>query len=289
MATTSNLVSIKDAIAWAHDDMMNKRALNVKDFEDLGLTKQAHEQWVAYVSELKEAVDTYNDITQAKDTLKAFKAAKIETEKEVKDKQTAIDIVTGRVWSTWRSVVKEGSENEFNKRFFIYETDLPMIIGFCGLGTINTKKGKQFDHKQEADFRKMVETCIGIRMAGNGMLSDATRDVVLAYESAVKKIDTNKALLADSKDKDGRTIAGLESNLKLTTIKLDEQTKMLDELGIDAEKKATILKSLQTEVDTLTTKVKDAKKAITDNEEIRDKNQKAYDKAIALLKSAGIN
>lgn len=288
MATTSNLASIKDVIIYAHDELHNKRALSVKDFEDAGSTQQAHTQWTEWVKELKAAVDTYNDVTQAQDTLKAFKAAKIETQKPVDTKEKAIEIVTGKVLSAWRSILKVGTEEKFDKRFFIYDTDLAMVAGFCGLHTTDTAVGRQFSHKAEADFRKQVEMCIGIRLAGNGMLSDATRDLIVAYESAVKKIDANKAALNDSKDNSGKTVAGYESSLKLAIIELEEMTKMYDEVGISAEQKVFLLKNTQAKVDDLTKKVKDAKEAIEDAEKIKNKNEKAYDKAIALLKSAGL-
>ena len=286
MATTSNLTGNKEIIGYAHDVLFNKRALSVKDFEDLGSTTQAHAQWVEWVDELKKAVDAYNDVTQAKDAVKAFKAACPDFEGEV-DEQKALDIITGRVFSAWRSVMKAGTEKAFNKNFFIRETDVVMLAGFCGLGTTQTARGPQLTHKSAADFRKRVEMCIGIRMTGNGMLSDETRDLIVAYENAVRTIDRNKALLADSKDTNGKTIAGLETELKLQAAKLDEQNKMLDELGIEDEKKAAILSGLQAKVDELTEKISDAKEAIADAEKIKNDNQKKYDKAIALLKSVG--
>lgn len=286
MATTSNLVSIKSVIAYAHDELKNRRALSVKDFEENGLTAQAHSQWTAYVDELKEAVDNYNDVTQAKDIVKAFKAVRPDVKGNITEKK-AIDTIEGAVISTWRSVLKEGTENEFNKNFFLRDSDIAMLAGFCGLGTTNTAKGPQFSHKSSADFRKRIEMCIGIRMTGNGMLSDTTRDLIVAYESAVKTIDTNKAALADSKDNDGRTVTGLESSLKLRTIELEEQAKMLDELGIDADKKTVILKGLQAKVDELTTKVSEAKEKIEEAQKVVDNNKESYEKAIALLKSVG--
>lgn len=284
--TTSNLVSIKEAIAWAHDEMHNRRALGKDDFAELGLTENAYNNWVAYVTELRKAVVDYNTVAQAEDAVKAFKSLGIKTKSEP-DEKKALATVEGAVWSAWRAVLKAGTEKDFNKNFFVRKADITMIAGFCGLGKVNTARGPQLGTKALTDFRKNIEMCIGVRMTGNGLLSDEKKDLIVAYEGAIRAIQTNTDALNDSKDSKGKTVLGLVNSLEKEQNDLDNLNAMLDEMGATEEQRNKFTAAQQAKVDALSDSVDKAKKAIADAEKVRDEKKEEYDKTIALLNSVG--
>lgn len=268
---TSNLVTIKEAIAWAHDEMHNKRALSKKDFEERGLTEQAYDTWVEFNDELLEAASEYNRLAQS---------SKKVTEKEI---QTAI----GKVWSAWRNVIKEGTESKFNKNFFIRSADATMIANFCALKAMDTARGQQFTNQKSADFRRKVEIVIGIRMTGNAMLDDDKRDTILAYEGALKTIKNNTDALEDTKDKNGTIIPGLRTLVAIAENNLKKEKAFCEKYKCSDEEVAERTKPLEMRITDAKEAVKDAEKAIADAEKTKASKEKEYNKVIALLKSVG--
>lgn len=267
---TSNLVSIKAAIAYAHDELHNRKALGKQDFEERGLSEQAFTQWCDYVEELRVVVAEYNKLAQDKDA----------TEK-------AIQTAQGKIWSAWRAVLKEGTESDYNKNFFVRKADATMIANFCGLHAMDTAIGRQFTTKGKTDFRKAVETVIGIRMAGNALLDDEKRDLIAAYEGAVKTIQKNQDALEDSKDKKGKVVAGLRTLASIAEKRVTEEEKFLAELGVKKEVIDKRLETLKYAAEEAKAAVADAQKAIAEAEKTKAEKEKDYNKVIALLKSVG--
>lgn len=267
---TSNLTSIKAVIAYAHDDLHNKKALTQENFSDKGLSAQQFEQWVAYVEQLRETCVVYNKLAEKKSS-------------SAKEIQAA----EGQVWSAWRAVLKEGTEDEYNKNFFVRKTDATKIANWASLTTIDTAVGRQFANKGKADFRKSIETLIGIRMTGNGVLDDDKRDVITAYESAVKTIQRNKEALEDSKDKSGKPVAGLISLATLAEKNLAEEKAFLEELGVAEDKIAKRLERFEKAVADANAAVADANKEIAKAEKTKAEKEAEYNKTIALLNSVG--
>lgn len=268
--TTSNLVSIKVAIAYAHDELHNKKALSEKDFTEKGLSTMAFQQWEAYVEELRLVVAEYNKLAQDKDA---------------SDK--AIQTALGKVWSNWRAVVKEGTEDQFNSNFFIRKADATMIANFAGLYAMDTAVGRQFTTKGKADFRKAVETVIGIRMAGNAVLSDEQRDLIESYEKAVKAIKNYTEALEGKKDKKGTPIIGLRTLVTLAEKDYKKEETFLKKYKASEEETKERLQDLQTKIDNAKADVAEAEKKLKEAEKTKEEKEADYTKAIALLKSVG--
>lgn len=270
MATTSNMTTIKAALAYAHDELHNKRALSEADFDEKGLSTQAHEQWVAYVEELREVVCEYNKVAQGKDS----------TDKAI---QTAL----GKVWSAWRAVLKEGTEGDFNANFFVRKADATMIANFAGLKAMDTARGKQFTNYGKADFRRNIETVIGIRMAGNAVLSDDDRDLVEAYEGAVKTIKRTTDALEGTTDKKGNPIPGLKTLETIAENNIKREEGFCDKYKVSKEEREDRLASLKKKLKDAQDAVKEAEKSKKAAEKTKEEKEEAYNAVIALLQSVG--
>lgn len=269
-ATTSNLATIKDAIVYAHDELHNSRAIGKSEIEACNISEQAVNQWAAYVKELQDASNTYLDMSHDPDA-----------------DAKALQVAQGRVWSEWRRVLKKGTEKEFDSRFFIRKDDIIHICGLCGEKFMNTAKGKNLCHTTATDFRKNIETLIGIRLTGNGMLSDEDRDTISIYEKAVASIKRCDEALKGTKDKTGKLIPGLNAQLKSEKATLKENEAVADALELDEEKRERFLAPYQEKVKVLETAVKDTKKALDEAQKTKEKNQGAYDKVMLTLRIAG--
>ncbi len=265
--TTSNLATIKAAIVYAHDEMKNSRALGKKDFEKLGLPELELTLWCEYVEELRKAVVAYNKLIH-------------DPEKEPSEKEK--DTAAGKITAIWRLVLKQGTEDSFHKGFFLRRTDTEELALTCGNYYQLTAVGRVPATRNTTDFRKMVETLIGIRLAGNAMLDDATRDLIVGYESAEHTIKSKTKML----DGDTKT-RGLRDTVKGQKAELAIQQDSLKQLGVEEGIIDAYTKTLKKAIEDNEKAIKEAEKAKSDAQKVIDENKKAYDKAIALLKSIG--
>ena len=268
--TTSNLATIKNAIIYAHDTLHNSRAIGKAEIEACNISEQAISQWSAYVEELREASNAYLDIAHDPDA-----------------DAHAIQVAEGRVWSEWRRLLKKGTEQEFDSRFFIRKNDLVHICGLCGEKFMSTAKGKNLAHATKADFRKNIETLIGIRLTGNGMLSDENRDTIATFERATKTVKTCKDTLNGYKDASGKKVAGLKDQLKAARATLKEHEALAETLELDEEKRELFLGVYKDRVDTLDQAVTDTSKKLKEAEKTVTDTQEAYDKVMLTLRIAG--
>lgn len=263
----SNLPAIKDAIVYAYDTLHNSRALSKQDFEDVGLTEQALTQWKEYVEGLRKAANAYVDLA---------------ADKNASDQK--INAALGAAWAEWRRVLKQGTEEDFNKTMFVRKADVPVFIaGMCGSKLQKTARAKVLAHATAADFRRSIETLIGIRMAGNAILTEEQRDTISAYESAKHTVKTKTEAL-EGYERNKVHIQGL--NEKLTALKavLTEKEALADKYNYSKEdreketgKLSSDVKAVEKEIDAANESIKKANKTIASKEE-------DYKKVIALIK-----
>lgn len=270
MKNESNLMTLHDMIMYAHDSLMNRKALSKTDFTDKGMTEQDFEQWEAYVEEMRQQVIVYNKLSQ---------------DRNAKDQD--ISVALGHVWAAWRAVLKQGTESEYNKHFFVRENDAHLIAEWAGLTAITTARGKQWTTASKTNFRRNVETAIGIRMTGNKMLSDDGRDLIQAYEGAQKTIKNMTDALNDKIEKGNKTSVGYRTILRGAEKALEDMQKTVSTLDISDEAKKSILSKFEFAVLQAKASVTDAEKKIKDAQAVIDEKQKDYDKLIATLKSVG--
>lgn len=271
MKNKSNLMSLHDLIAYAHDELMNRRALSESDFSDKGLPKQEFDQWTAYVEELRQQVIEYNTVAQSR----------VATDK-------AIENAKGHVWVAWRDVLKKGAEEEYCKNFFVRENDVHLMSEWAGLTAVSTVRGKVWGNASKTNFRRNVETAIGIRMAGNAMLSDDDRDLITAYEGAQKTVKSMTDALNDRVE-NGKTINGLYTALRGAEKGLEEMQNLVATLNIDDKSKEKLLEKSKFAVTMAKDKVTDAEKKLKNAQDTISEKQKDYDKLIGTLKSVGDN
>jgi hypothetical protein len=251
--------------------MHNTRAIGDKDLDTIGLTEQTFSQWKSKVEELRVACADYLPLAESEKA----------TDKKI---QAALD----KVWMAWRDVCADGAGKEFNKNFFIRQNDAHTIVEWCNRKAVSTAHGKVWGQKEATDFRKHIETLIGIRMAGNKVLTDDERDLLTKYEGALKTIKHNEDALKDRTEQ-GKTTYGLRSKLKFAQNDLTEEEEFLASVNVDETTKEKRLKKYRDSVAEYAQAVAKAETAINKATKIRDDNKKAYDKAIALIKSVGDN
>lgn len=271
MKNESNLMQLHDLIALAHNEFGNKKALSKTDFTEHGLSEQVFDQWEAYVEEMRQQVIEYNKLAQSRDA---------------SDQDIANAL--GHVWAAWRAVLKQGTESEYNKNFFVRENDAHMIAEWAGLTAISTARGKQWTTATKTNFRRNVEIAIGIRMAGNAMLSDDQRDLIQAYEGAKKTVKNMTDALNDKIEK-GKTTPGLRTVLRGTEKGLEDMQKLVSTLKVSDEDKKKLLEKYEFAVTQAKAAVTDAEKKLKDAQDTIDEKQMDYDKLIATLKSVGDN
>lgn len=269
MKNESNLMTLHDLIALAHDEFGNKKALSKNDFNEHGLSDQVFDQWEAYVEEMRQQVIEYNKLAQSRNA-----------------KDVDIANALGHVWAAWRAVLKQGTESAYNKNFFVRENDAHMIAEWAGLTAVTTARGKQWSTASKTNFRRNVEIAIGIRMAGNAVLSDDQRDLIQAYEGAKKTVKNMTDALNDKVEK-GKSTPGLRTILRGTEKGLEEMQKLVATLTLGDEDKKKLLEKYEFAVTQAKAAVIDAEKKLKDAQEVIDDKQADYDKLIATLKSVG--
>lgn len=263
----SNLPAIKDAIVYAYDTLHNSRALSKQDFEDVGLTEQALTQWKEYVEELRKAANAYVDLA---------------ADKNASDQK--INAALGAAWAEWRRVLKQGTEQDFNKTMFVRKADVPVFIaGMCGTKLQKTARARVLAHTTAADFRRSIETLIGIRMAGNAILTEEQRDTISAYESAKHTVKTKTEAL-EGYERNKVHIQGLNEKLAALKAVLAEKEALADKYNYSEEdrkketgKLSSDVKAVEKEIDAANESIKKANKTIASKEE-------DYKKIIALIK-----
>lgn len=269
MKNESNLMSLHELIAYAHDTLMNRRALNEADFTDHGLTKQDFDQWTAYVEEVRGEVVKYLKLT---------------SDRKADSKDIALAL--GNVWSAWRTVLKQGTESEYNKNFFLRENDAHIIAEWAGLTATLTVRGKVWSTATPTNFRRNVETAIGIRMTGNAMLSDDNRDLIQAYEGAQRTVTNLTAALNDKVEK-GKTTAGLRTQAYAAEKALEEMKNLVESLKLDDNARKKLLEKSEFALTEAKKKVTDAEKKIVEAQKIIDAKEKDYNILIAKVHSVG--
>ena len=267
--TTFNLSTIKDVLTWAHDDMHNTRAISKGDFDEHGATSQDFDQWTEYVRRLREAVKKYNAIAQ-----------------DMGKTDRQISKALGDVWAEWRNVLKAGTEEAFDKNFFVRKNDAHLLAEWAGLHAQATAKGRVWTTYGETDFRKRVETAIGIRMAGNAMLGDDDSTILATYDKAVASKENTTLRL----DGDGKENKGLRAEVKALTAAYEKMQAKVAEwvaAGMPDDAAAEILGGYKAKLDEAKKSKEQAETTLNNAEKTIKENQEKYDKIIALINTVG--
>lgn len=264
-----NLNSIKVALEYAHDDLHNKKALGKDDFDSQGLSEQAFDQWCDYVNGLRDLAIDYIKLTE-----------------DINAEPKQIAKAKSAVFNEWRAVLKKGTEEEFNPGFFIRKEDAEKIGHWACFTTIDTAHGRVAAAQGKAEFRKRIETLIGIRMAGNAMLDDETRDVIVNYESAVK---TEKRLMdvLNGYDKAKDHFDGLTEQLSAKQAILAKMEQQAVKYKMTEEDAADFLKGIKGQIDDLEKAIADTNKSIEEAQKTQKKLKEQYTDLIAKLKMIG--
>ena len=258
---TSGLGSMKSLIIGARRTN-NEHAISKDEFLAAGLTEQAYDQWVLYVSNLRDKVKAYTETLNDKDVSESTQAR-----------------LEGSVWATWRDVLKNASQDEFSEKWFVRKRDISLLVR-CDLKKVKTAIGSQEGHYSPTDFRRLLEWIIGARIVSAKLLSDKDVEVIEGYEGALRSIDSaNKRLKGYSKG--DKVEIGLIKSLASAKSRLAEVKKLLETAKLEGEALKAALKPYEKGVSDLETEISAVKKSLKTAEEKRDKLQAAYTALIA--------
>lgn len=265
------LTTMKAAIIKAHDELMNKGAIGAgkKDADVYGLTEQQIQQWIDYCEELRLVTNDYIDAAADKAT--------------TKDQLTKAQ---SKVISKWKDVLKNGTEDEFSANFFMRPADIVFIGGLCGAKFTSTAVGKQISHQTKSEFRRNIETLIGCRLTGNGILSDEDRDLIEAYEGALKTIKSKNEAL-DGVEKGQEKTEGLRDALTKAKAAVRKQQAWADRFKLEGDDLEDFMRGVNKLVKDLEAEIKDAESKIKAAEKVRDEKQDDYNLLITKLNLAG--
>lgn len=262
----SNLPAIKDALIYAHDTLFNSRALSDQDFEEVGLTKQAKTQWEMFVEELRQVSNAYIDLAQ-----------------DPNARGQQISAAEGKVWAEWRRVLKQGTEKDFSEKMFIRKADVVFISGLCGTKFQKTATAKVLAHQTATDFRRNIETLIGIRMAGNSILSDTDRDIIVTYEAACRTLQSRTDAL-NGYTRGKNKVEGLYSKFNAQRQVLLRTKESYDKVNMPQEMQEELLTGLREAIKATEADIKAAKEAITKAKKTIKKTEEAYQKIMNCIK-----
>lgn len=259
------LGSMKDALVKAQAEC-NKGAINVAMCKDLGIPEQDFEQWKSYVDGLHGKVKEY---------LEASHDSNVSAQK-----LTALE---GAVFAAWKDVLKNGTAEEFSRKFFIRKTDIVHLAGLCGEKFIGTAIGTRLANHTSNDFRRNIERLVGVRMKVCGFLNDEDATTILEYEGAVKTVKSCTTQIEGEK-RGNVEVEGLKTTVAKLEAKLDKMAAFATQYNIEGDARDELLggikKALKESRDALTT----AEKKLKDAQTKRDNLEAKYNETIARLR-----
>lgn len=266
-----NIATIHDVLTYAHDVMHNRKALSKEDFEKCNATEQAFTQWETYVNDLRKVAVEYVNLTE---------------DPEASDQK--IDTARRAVYAEWRTILEVGAEDAFHPGFFIRKEDAAKIGHWGSFTTIDTAVGRVAANNGKAEFRKRIETLIGIRMAGNKILTDAERELLLKYEGSIRTIDRLTKEI-DGFTRDGKEIIhGLKNDVADLEATVKKHTEQAKKYGLSDEDTENFVKFAQTKLDEANAKLADATKTLVAAKKVRDANKVEYDELRGKLRTIGM-
>ena len=193
MANTNkiyNINAIRPAILKAREQG-NRKAITQKFCTELGISTG---YWEMYNNGMKKLFEVVSDYCRLKNSPKATPA-------QLKD-------AMNKIFPLWRELLSSGEKDKNISDFRVREDDVSNLISFCQrfVNDSNNVKGEEgFVAKRAwaveplSAFRKMVETDMGIRVAGIEVMSDKQRDFLRAEGAILSKIKRAERSISDTK------------------------------------------------------------------------------------------
>lgn len=230
-----------------------------------GATEERWTQWGIWVDDLRAACVHY---------------AELQADRNTPENSKLMKSAEGKVWAQWRSILKVGEENLFHKNMFLRRSDVEKLTTFAGNITyvFVPGKGKIPAVTGKTNFRKLVETFLACRIAGNSILSDAQRDVIKGYVGAQNTIKKMGELLDGTADNQGLT-----AKLAAKQSEYDAIMDALKQAKVAPQQIETISAPAKLAVDLAKADVAAAEKAIKDAEKRQAELKEEYQKIVDLL------
>ena len=239
-----------------------RRAINLNQVEDSGLTKATLDEWVYNCDALHEAACDYSKA--------------IGTDQEAEAEQ--------EVWDRWRKIIRVGEEDAFHPNMFVRRKDVENLrvlaaesdeIYVDGVGFVPTVKGKNA-------FRAKIEIRLACRITGNATLQDDDRQVMTDMARAERNIEAaEKVLNGYTRGKD--VIPGIAAQIAAAKEELENTTETLKKAGVKDVDKYT--KRISGYLKQLEQQKKAAEKKLKENNTLKESLQEKYDSIVNILDS----
>lgn len=221
-STVCNFNSLRPALVAAHNSdnrkAVDKDLCTVLDIDNKYLT-----QWVADVKNLQKTVTEFVDLSWN------GKFDSNITEEQIHEARE-------KIYPCWKELLGCAEKKKDAKQLHVSEFDIDALIKFSW-DFLRTGAGTCTAHVAEKKFRQYVESLIGCIIAGNDMLTDSERDLLVKYNKAKAAIDKAEVAVAelDTKIKsfqllDGQVAdAAFKEYIKKQITALEDEKKALQE------------------------------------------------------------
>ena len=250
-----------------------RRAINLNQVTDSGLTEVTLAQWKYNCDSLYDAAVDYSKALATASKRKNDEAA-----------QKAVKEAEQECWNRWRTIIKVGEKDIFHPNMFVRRQDVENIrvlaaesdeLHIDGVGFVPTVKGREA-------FRAKIEIRLACRIAGNEMLLDDDRQTLIDMSKAERTIDSCTKLLNGYTQ--GKTVvSGIQARILEADEELKNTEETLKKAGIKDVTKYT--KRLVSAVNTLKEQKTSAEKRLRKATKAKEELQKRYDEIVAGLDS----
>lgn len=248
---TYNFNAMRVVLAEAHNNN-NTKAITKDMITSNGLNENYFTQWCDESDALLGACEKY---------IRLHHDYSVSHTKELKGK---VSKAYDAIFPLWKDMLSQGEKAKDVKELVCDEYDVHSLIGYaeCFYASI---RGTQLGISTPTQFRKKVEALIGIKMAGNIVLSNEDRDVIAAYQGALKAVASAKTVISDA----DKQLANFKAIIDKCA---DEDTKKILET------------SFASSIEELNKMKKNATKKITENQAILDSTYSKHQLAQAKIK-----
>lgn len=195
---TYNINAMRPALQKAYQNG-NRRMISAKDAKEAGVSEGYFEMYRKLVTDLYNAAANYCRVKNSPTATDADRAAALEP-----------------IWGCWKALLQCGEKAKDQRDFRPSEHDIANIVSFtqkfiANRNDVSRGQDESFTAQKvwsvttEGQFRKFVETELGIRIAGVEVMSDEERDFLRAErkiltrwkkaESRIASIEAEKVAL----------------------------------------------------------------------------------------------
>lgn len=191
----------------------------------------------------------------------------------------SLENVYAKVCPMWTAL-----SNEVDPKMFVRTNDVHRLLSFS-LKHGSTLKGSIDVEVGLTNFRREVETMMGIRIAQSAVLTNDEYELVTKVDKATTNLEKAENRLNGYLDAKGTHIDGLKDKLETAKNAHEEACKMAIKLGLPKKEieNHPLLKPYEDAINTITADITKTEKKIAEYKNTIKENSKEYDKIMAKI------